>query len=93
MDQNEEDMEKTGRNDPCPCGSGKKFKKCCEAKKAQRKFHAEVLSTSQGVEPVQSEAKKVSLSLFQKAVASNASKSSPAPIKASVPTESNQSET
>jgi hypothetical protein len=20
---------KTGRNDPCPCGSGKKFKKCC----------------------------------------------------------------
>lgn len=23
---------KTGRNDPCPCGSGKKFKKCCESK-------------------------------------------------------------
>ena len=21
-----------GRNDPCPCGSGKKFKKCCGAK-------------------------------------------------------------
>ncbi len=21
-----------GRNDPCPCGSGKKFKKCCFAK-------------------------------------------------------------
>ena len=20
-----------GRNDPCPCGSGKKFKKCCAA--------------------------------------------------------------
>jgi preprotein translocase subunit SecA len=20
--------EQTGRNDPCPCGSGKKFKKC-----------------------------------------------------------------
>lgn len=20
---------KTGRNDMCPCGSGKKFKKCC----------------------------------------------------------------
>jgi len=20
---------KTGRNEPCPCGSGKKFKKCC----------------------------------------------------------------
>lgn len=23
--------EKLGRNDPCPCGSGKKFKKCCGA--------------------------------------------------------------
>jgi uncharacterized protein len=22
---------KTGRNDPCPCGSGKKFKQCCGA--------------------------------------------------------------
>ncbi|HHU7398081.1 SEC-C metal-binding domain-containing protein, partial [Pseudomonas sp. SIMBA_068] len=21
--------EKPGRNDPCPCGSGKKFKQCC----------------------------------------------------------------
>ena len=21
---------KIGRNDPCPCGSGKKLKKCCE---------------------------------------------------------------
>jgi peptide deformylase len=24
----------TGRNDPCPCGSGKKFKKCCLGKEA-----------------------------------------------------------
>lgn len=23
--------EKPERNDPCPCGSGKKFKKCCGA--------------------------------------------------------------
>ncbi len=22
-------MVKTGRNDPCPCGSGRKFKRCC----------------------------------------------------------------
>lgn len=22
-------VSKTGRNEPCPCGSGKKFKKCC----------------------------------------------------------------
>ncbi len=25
-------MEKVGRNDPCPCGSGKKYKKCCALK-------------------------------------------------------------
>jgi preprotein translocase subunit SecA len=23
--------DKVGRNDPCPCGSGKKYKKCCGA--------------------------------------------------------------
>jgi hypothetical protein len=26
--------EKVGRNDPCPCGSGKKYKKCCLLKSA-----------------------------------------------------------
>jgi len=25
-------MPKTGRNDPCPCGSGQKYKRCCMAK-------------------------------------------------------------
>jgi len=28
-------MPKVGRNSPCPCGSGKKYKRCCEAKEAQ----------------------------------------------------------
>jgi preprotein translocase subunit SecA len=23
------DQPKVGRNEPCPCGSGKKFKNCC----------------------------------------------------------------
>ena len=27
--QSTRDPKKVGRNDPCPCGSGKKFKKCC----------------------------------------------------------------
>ena len=27
---------KVGRNDPCPCGSGKKYKKCCLRKQADR---------------------------------------------------------
>ena len=26
-------VEKLGRNDPCPCGSAKKFKNCCMEKK------------------------------------------------------------
>ena len=26
--------QKVGRNDPCPCGSGKKYKKCCLLKSA-----------------------------------------------------------
>ncbi len=29
-------MGKVGRNDPCPCGSGLKYKKCCENKKTTR---------------------------------------------------------
>ena len=28
---------KIGRNDPCPCGSGKKYKQCCLAKQGFRK--------------------------------------------------------
>ena len=27
----EREAPKVGRNDPCPCGSGKKYKKCCGA--------------------------------------------------------------
>jgi hypothetical protein len=29
-----------GRNDPCPCGSGKKFKKCCLGKQRQQQAAA-----------------------------------------------------
>ena len=30
VEQFQRDQPKVGRNDPCPCGSGKKFKKCCQ---------------------------------------------------------------
>lgn len=37
-------MTKIGRNDPCSCGSGKKYKKCCEPKEAaSRKLTAHKL--------------------------------------------------
>jgi hypothetical protein len=29
-------MAKVGRNDACPCGSGKKYKRCCEARESNR---------------------------------------------------------
>lgn len=51
-------MEKVGRNDPCPCGSGKKFKKCCESKVTKRSI---------GAAQVLSEANKMS-SFFQRHV-------------------------
>jgi hypothetical protein len=28
-------MTKIGRNSPCPCGSGKKYKRCCEQREAE----------------------------------------------------------
>ena len=37
-----------GRNDPCSCGSGKKFKKCCEAKQ-QRSRGATMMAVLVGV--------------------------------------------
>ncbi|TXL11277.1 hypothetical protein BMR04_16080 [Methylococcaceae bacterium HT3] len=30
---------KTGRNVPCPCGSGKKYKKCCALKGQEGYLH------------------------------------------------------
>jgi hypothetical protein len=30
-------MAKIGRNDPCHCGSGRKFKRCCESKTDSRR--------------------------------------------------------
>jgi hypothetical protein len=35
-------MQNTGRNDACPCGSGKKYKKCC-ALKVQKSRGSQVL--------------------------------------------------
>jgi hypothetical protein len=32
-------MAKTGRNDICPCNSGKKYKKCCEILDMQKKIN------------------------------------------------------
>lgn len=37
-------MNKSGRNDPCPCGSNKKFKKCCGMAKKPKIQSASIVS-------------------------------------------------
>nr|WP_238613547.1 SEC-C metal-binding domain-containing protein [Candidatus Oscillochloris fontis] len=48
---------KVGRNDPCPCGSGKKYKKCCLAKDeaAARQPAQERATALRAVEPLASD--------------------------------------
>lgn len=63
-------MEKAGRNDPCPCGSGKKFKKCCEDKVKHKKFEASIISSGTPEKGVATDkAAKVSTGFFQRALA------------------------
>ncbi|MFY7842730.1 MAG: SEC-C metal-binding domain-containing protein [Rhabdochlamydiaceae bacterium] len=59
-------MTKIGRNDPCSCGSGKKFKKCCELKAGSQKLkahfvHAETDKTTDKTHKISSFFKKVSV--------------------------------
>lgn len=39
-------MKNVGRNDPCPCGSGKKFKKCCAQKSSMERRTFSAINTS-----------------------------------------------
>lgn len=39
-------MSKIGRNDPCPCGSGKKYKKCCLAKDEEHERQMTVVESA-----------------------------------------------
>jgi hypothetical protein len=58
-----------GRNDPCPCRSGKKYKKCCE-EKDQARQRAQLEK--------QWKAAEVTLAKAQQAEAEKASAASPA---------------
>jgi len=37
-------VERIGRNDPCPCGSGKKYKRCCEERDKERLRHSSTVA-------------------------------------------------
>jgi tetratricopeptide (TPR) repeat protein len=39
-------MAKTGRNDPCPCGSGQKYKRCCLPREAAAAHAAALAATA-----------------------------------------------
>jgi hypothetical protein len=39
-------MQKIGRNDPCLCGSGKKYKKCCEYPMKLKRLRAQLIPSS-----------------------------------------------
>lgn len=60
--------QKVGRNDPCPCGSGKKYKKCCENRIGpKKKFQATVLSSGiSGGKALEGKAKQISTNFFSR---------------------------
>ncbi len=41
MSRNQGGLEKPGRNDPCPCGAPRKYKKCCERLEDERRGGAQ----------------------------------------------------
>ena len=59
---------KVGRNDPCPCGSGKKYKKCCEDRLGpKRKFQASVISSGMsGSQGLKGKAVQISTDFFNR---------------------------
>ena len=56
---------KAGRNDPCPCGSGKKFKKCCERRMLGKKFMVHKIEPHKSQNDKPTEEKKDVSHLFQ----------------------------
>jgi hypothetical protein len=54
----ETDHERPGRNEPCHCGSGKKYKHCCLAKdeEAERAALAEHANAAPPADPAEAEA-------------------------------------
>ena len=68
-------MKKTGRNDPCFCGSGKKFKKCCESSMLGGRFKADKIKVENAPPQIK---KTIGLtSLFHSQLASTPKKPMP----------------
>jgi hypothetical protein len=55
MARNPNSQVRVGRNDPCPCGSGKKYKKCCLGKEAAASRKESASSEAAGQDSIASE--------------------------------------
>jgi hypothetical protein len=76
-------MSKTNRNDPCPCGSGLKYKKCCAKTDAARQ---QKRRTSPGLFPRMGRASQKAPSITQ-TFANKVLKVVTSPTKVPIPTE------
>lgn len=63
---------KVGRNDPCPCGSGKKYKKCCEERIEKKTLNARVIKPIQINKEAAENTKDLSTHFFKHLVAPKA---------------------
>lgn len=85
-------MDKVGRNDPCTCGSGKKYKQCCMLKKGgsgvKRKIAAKWLNPKQ--QP-QAEGEKEEINLMERAFG-HAAHSSEGAFQAIIPKTASEGE-
>jgi tetratricopeptide (TPR) repeat protein len=62
-------MAKPGRNDPCPCGSGKKYKKCCLMR--EEAADNERLAAEQAQREERAMAKRLELRTIRDAITAN----------------------
>ena len=80
---------KVGRNDPCPCGSGKKYKKCCEQRLGGRKFSASVISSGNK----ETKATQISADFFSKLSAPKPKEPEQKELEEELPAEEPEEET
>ena len=59
------------RNEPCPCGSGKKYKKCCAMKTGMAKYSTSVIAsgTNSLLERITESGKEMGMKLSGKNIA------------------------
>ena len=75
-------MKKVGRNDPCPCGSNKKYKKCCLAADTEKQPEAAVTANTDGLASSREDRWSAGLNLHPYAIAKMVEDPSPEVLSA-----------